>query len=303
MKWVDKIYIISLSDANIRKENIWNDLVSAGFDSAKIEWIEAVNGNDLDIDDCIKDGIIDTKFRDPNGHLTKSIYGCALSHQKAYKKFLETSDDVETVLVLEDDASLTHTALRTLISGSPAYDMLVEDVKNIDWGVIQLGQVFKNMNYIEDDTLNTYVLKRMKFPKNHWAAHSYIINKTSAKKLIENNTPIQYAADTNIHLSDVDVYCPPVSYFLQRVGDHHRWMTLHLQSQFLNHVVFDVNRYGLEYQSKTFYGDLIEKEKHLTNPIYEIALSKAVDIEKIDFESFESANGDTIEDWVTFHLN
>jgi GR25 family glycosyltransferase involved in LPS biosynthesis len=301
MKWVDKIYIISLPESNIRKDNIWNDLLSAGFDENKIEWVEAINGNDLDIDDCLRDNTISTKFRDPNGILTKSIYGCALSHQKVYQKFIKTSDDIETALVLEDDASLTHTALRTLISDSPAYDMFIEDKDNIDWGVIQLGSWDVHMDYINEPN-DSKILKRMNYPKKIWAAHSYIINKESVHKLIENNTPIQYAADTNIHISDVTVYCPPVSYFLQKVGKHNRWLIEHLQSKFLKYVVYDVDEYGLEYQSKTFNGDLIQKEEHLLKPMHEISLSKAIDAEKITFESFETGNGDTIEDWVTIHL-
>ena len=302
MKWIDKIYIISLPDAKLRKKNIWNDLLSAGFDRNKIEWIDAINGNDLDINDCLKNNIISDKFRDPNGILTKSIYGCALSHQKAYKRFLETSDNVETALILEDDASLTHTALRTLISGSPAYDMLVNDKNNVNWGVIQLGQVFKNIDYIEDNTIRTMVLNRMKLPKNHWAAHSYIINKKSVHKLIENNTPIQYAADTNINLSDIEVYCTPVSYFLQKIGKHHAWLAHHLHQKFLRYVVYDVDEYNLEYQSKTFYGDLIENEEHLSSPNYETSVSKVLNIKKIEFEPFKANNGDTIEEWATMYL-
>lgn len=302
MKWIDKIYIISLPDSNLRKDEIWNDLLSAGFNESKIEWVEAINGNDLDIDECLRDNIINTKFRDPNGTLTKSIYGCALSHQKVYKKFLETSDDIKTALVLEDDASLTHTALRTLISGSPAYDMFVQDKDKVDWGIIQLGQTHKLIETIEDDSLDTNVLSKMKMPDTAWAAHSYVINKKSVSKLIKNNTPVQYAADVNLHISDVDVYCTSVSYFLQKLGKHHRWLTQHLQNKFLRYVIHDVDEYDLAYQSKTFYGDLIQKEEHLSKPIYEIAVSRAIDVEKINFESFEIANGDTIEDWITIHL-
>jgi len=301
MKWIDKIYIISLRDAKIRQNFIWNDLLSAGFDSSKIEFIEAVNGNDLDIEECLREGIISPKYRDPNGVLTKSIYGCALSHQNIYKEFLETPD-VETALILEDDANLTHTALRALIKDSPIYDYFIEDIKKLDWEVIQLGQVDRFMNQIYDESLDTKLLKKMEMPTNEWAAHSYIINKKGATKLIENNTPIQYAADVNIHVSNSEVYCPPVSYFLQNVGNHHRWMMQHLQTKFLKYVLHDVDEFDLEYQSKTFYGDLIEKEEYLENPIFEMALSKAIDAEKITFESFEIANGDTIKDWVTIHL-
>jgi GR25 family glycosyltransferase involved in LPS biosynthesis len=301
MKWIDKIYIISLPDALKRQDFIWNDLLSAGFDASKIEFIEAVNGNDLDINECLQDGTISPKYRDPNGVLTKSIYGCALSHLNIYKDFQQTSD-VETALILEDDANLTHTALRTLITDSSAYNYFIEDSKKVDWDVIQLGQVSKFMNQIPDDSIDTKILKKMEMPTIEWAAHSYIINKKGATKLIENNTPIQYAADVNIHTSNSEVYCPSVSYFLQRVGHHHRWMQQHLMNKFNRYILHDVDEFDLDYQSKTFYGDLIQKEEHLEKPIFEIALSRAIDAKKITFESFEIANGDTIEDWVTIHL-
>ena len=105
MKFIDKIYIISLERHKIRKQIIFNDLDSAGFDTSKIEWINAINGNDLDIDKSIKDGIINPSFKDPGGILTKSIYGCALSHKMAYEKFLETySTDPERALAYQADS-------------------------------------------------------------------------------------------------------------------------------------------------------------------------------------------------------
>jgi GR25 family glycosyltransferase involved in LPS biosynthesis len=175
MKWIDKIYIISLPDATERQDFIWNDLLSAGFDASKIEFIEAVNGNDLDINECLQDGTISPKYRDPNGVLTKSIYGCALSHLNIYKDFLQTPD-IETALILEDDANLTHTALRTLITDSPAYNHFIEDIKKIDWDVIQLGQVSKFLNQIPDESIDTKILKKMEMPTIEWAAHSYNVS-------------------------------------------------------------------------------------------------------------------------------
>ena len=81
MNWIDKIYIISLESHKRRRETLYMDLHSAGFDTNKIEFIHAINGKDLDINQSVKDGIIDDTFLDPFGLLTKSIYGCALSHQ------------------------------------------------------------------------------------------------------------------------------------------------------------------------------------------------------------------------------
>ena len=50
----------------------------------------------LDINQSVKDGIIDDTFLDPFGLLTKSIYGCALSHQLwLTQSLLETDDDAK----------------------------------------------------------------------------------------------------------------------------------------------------------------------------------------------------------------
>ena len=302
MKWVDKIYIISLPDNNIRRNDIWNDLLSAGFDKEKIEFIEAVNGNDLDIQEFLDDGTISNIFRDPNGILTKSIYGCALSHQKIYNNFLNTNDSVKTALVLEDDARLTHTGLRTLISESPAYDFLLEDVNNSEWEVIQLGGTEPHIEYDEDDIYTTKVIRRAKYPTKGWAAHSYIINKSGAKKLIENNTPIQFAADTNLYLSDLQLYTTPVSYFLQKIGKYDSWLTTHIERKIRQYVIYEIDNYGLEFQSKTFNGDLIQRDKDIINPMYGMSLSKSIKVEKITLESFDASNGDYIEEWVTIHL-
>lgn len=87
MEFVDKIYIISLKRHKIRKEIMTADLDSAGFDMKKVEWIDAVDGNDLDINQCIKDGTISSTFKDPTGTFSKSIYGCSLSHKSAYERF------------------------------------------------------------------------------------------------------------------------------------------------------------------------------------------------------------------------
>ena len=139
MKFVDRVYIISMHKNGIRRQNLYNDLLSAGFSNDKIEWVQAIDGSQLDVDELLDENKVSFKFIDPNGALTKSIYGCALSHQLAYEKFLKTDDTIKTALILEDDAALTHTALRNLISGSRGYGMLVDDVEKINWGVIQVG--------------------------------------------------------------------------------------------------------------------------------------------------------------------
>jgi len=301
MHWIDKIYIISLERHNNRKKQIFADLHSAGFDVSKIEWIHAVDGSKLDVIKSVNDGVISDTFRDPQGMLTKSVYGCALSHQKAYKKFLETSDKVKTALILEDDASVTHTLLRLSLTKQVAYKKLIEEKDSFDWEVIVMGGQYKTIEHLDTDS---YVLKKMKRYPVSYAAHSYVINKDGAKKLIKSNSPIQFAADVNLHLSDVNLYCTPVSYFSQKVGGMDKWTLVQLQSKFKYDVLYNQENWETnEIISSTSYGDygstINDEDVFITVGITK-ELSSDIDI--IDFKPFTSPNGDLIENWVTIHL-
>ena len=53
MKFVDKIYIISMHRHGIRRKNVYDDLLSAGYPHKKIEWVDAIDGSKLDIDELL----------------------------------------------------------------------------------------------------------------------------------------------------------------------------------------------------------------------------------------------------------
>jgi GR25 family glycosyltransferase involved in LPS biosynthesis len=301
MKWVDKIYIISLERHQRRKNQIFADLHSAGFDVSKVEWIHAVDGSKLDVSKSINDGLISDTFIDPQGVLTKSVYGCALSHQKAYKSFLETSDNVKTALILEDDASVTHTLLRMCLTKDIAYKKLIEEKDIFDWDVIVMGGQYKTIEHLDT---HSFVLKEMKRYPVSYAAHSYVINKDGAKKLIESNSPIQFAADVNLHVSDVKLYCTPISYFSQKIGSMDKWTLVQLQTKFKYDVLYTQENWETdEMISSTTYGDY---GSHITDDdvFISVGITKEMgdNIDTIDFKSFKAPNGDEINSWVNIHL-
>lgn len=299
MNWIDKIYIISLERHDNRRKSIKLDLLTAGFDESKIEWIDAVDGNSLNIDECLKDGTISNTFTDPYGVLTKSIYGCALSHQLVYKKFLETSPEIQNCLILEDDASVSHTLLRVLLANSLPYEKLLEEKNKFDWDVIVLGGQEKQIEHINT---NSYVLKRMKRYPRDYAAHSYIITKKGAMELINNNKSIQFAADVNIHCSNVKLYCTPTSYFLQKEGDFERWLSLRLESRFKWNVLYTKEGWDREeVVSSTTYGDYFIED--LNEKSYKTAqISSKIPVDGVNWNSFTAPNGDVIEGWTIINL-
>lgn len=299
MEWIDKIYIISLNRHESRKRYIFADLHSAGFDVSKIEWIHAIDGRTLDINELINNGTINQTFRDPQGALTKSVYGCALSHKKAYETFIKTSDDIHTALILEDDASVTHTLLRMLHPQSTSNKKMIKEISNVDWDVIVMGGQYRKMEYIEN---NNDILKEMvRYPLNY-AAHSYVITKNGAKKLIESNEPIQFAADVNIHCSDIKLYCTPISYFVQKIGGMEKWMLYELQHKFKSDILYKQENWNTEdIISSTTYGDY-EFDSNEDTTFMSVGISKQIKVDSIDFKSFIIPNGDVVNGWANIHL-
>jgi GR25 family glycosyltransferase involved in LPS biosynthesis len=303
MKWVDKIYIISLERHHERKAKIYADLQSAGFDVSKIEIINAVDGAKLNIEECVDTGIISKIFKDPGGLLTKSIYGCSVSHQLAYQRLLE-NPNAETALILEDDASLTHTGLRTMLPQSNAYIQFEKEKTNIDWEVIMLGYPSQRTDYVKTPT---HVLKPMvRYPEGY-AAHAYIINKSGADKLIRSNRPIQFAADVNIHCSDVNLYCVPTSYFSQKIGKFDRWTLSELGFNFNKYVLYNESDGTIDYQSSTTFGDFTEitdrSEYGTPDKTFNLSnVSKKLPVDYVNWNSFTAPNGDKIDGWANIHL-
>ena len=304
MKWVDRIYIISLERHANRRKRLYADLRSAGFDTSKIELINAVNGNDLDIDKLINEGAISDTFVDPNGLLTKSIYGCAISHQIAYGRIMN-SDDVETALILEDDAALTHTGLRTLIPNSNAYQKLLEESDKFDWDVIFVGGASRIMPY---HNIDSHVLKPMvRYPKGY-AAHSYIVNKMGVMKLMDSNRSIKFAADVNIHCSGAKIYCTPISYFSQKVASLDRWTISEMHQNYVSNVLNVDNDEGNDNLSSTTYGDVfnqIDVDDYTGgkgNSFNTAHISKQILVNSIDWNSTSLPNGDIVEGWTNIHL-
>ena len=111
---------------------------------------------------------------------TLGAIGATISHARVWETFLKS--DAPVCLVLEDDAVITHEDI----------ERINEEYKNMpaDWGMWVLGYYHK-----------TLIIERMKGEAKGWdkiynfsGAHSYIITRDVAKKLLEDVYPI----DTHI---------------------------------------------------------------------------------------------------------
>jgi GR25 family glycosyltransferase involved in LPS biosynthesis len=113
------------------------------------DYIYAVNGHELDIDEMKKDGIINI-----NNKMTKGEIGCYLSHIHMLKKALESK---KQVLILEDDANIKVDTFQKIKA--------LKDIPE-DWDILSIGY-----NYFEEFSINSF--NKIKYLHG---AHAYLVN-------------------------------------------------------------------------------------------------------------------------------
>lgn len=208
---IDIIYIINVREDRDRLVETIENLTQAGYYNYKI--IEAVNGDDLDVSQLIKEGKLNNTFSDPNGNLNLGIIACALSHRKAYLEFSKSS--YNRCLIIEDDIEFTPKYFIDYANG--VVDVFNENLNKYKdkWEIIQLGKNWDKLTSTRSDI--KYLNKIVKFIPDY-AAHAYIINKNSVKKLIEATNKIKFAADANLDITFKVIHCPPNAWVLQNQG-------------------------------------------------------------------------------------
>ena len=185
-----KIYIVNLKHDIERKKNIINEIEKQNIKNYEI--IEAVAGNELNEFELDTHTFKNKKNINPwNSKMSPSQIGCALSHIKIYKKFIDT--EFKLALILEDDAIFLKnfkTTIKNLIIKNFKYRrqiMLLSEIKEFYPKAID----FKD-DYEIVDVANAFF------------THAYVINKEAALEIIKFNYPIKTVADNFVFFK---IYC------------------------------------------------------------------------------------------------
>jgi len=189
----DKIYVINLKKRPDRKKRLKKDFPNIDF-----TFIEAIDGDELNLDTLIKNKTINSSFYDPAGMLTMGIFACALSHKKAWNQAL--LDGVENALFLEDDVFSIDPCVKDK-QYTPLYKSIMDEINGLDWDIIHLG---KQKQHNTGINIGDHLIDS-RTGSNFNGAHSYIVKKETIKFLLNNVSPIKYAAD---------VYLDQISYSL-----------------------------------------------------------------------------------------
>lgn len=276
---VDVIYIINLEKDTYRRDRLVSLFKDHNITNYK--FVSAIHGTELpSIPTMVKNKQIHTSFIDPNGNLTRNIYACALSHQLALKQFL--SSKYETCLILEDDIMFTEefykfTYLHNLLD-------FTDNIKKSDYDVFFWGR--QNDPRIGDKPTEWKYIYEPRLFTEYYSAHAYQVHRESAKKLLDFVTPVKYAADVAIELSNLKIRSPKYNLITQHRGKTDQVLLGDILKQ-----IWEQNE--VKELTSTTYEKVREGEtRH--NP----CLEKGLGINYLKFTSLKAKNGTLLKDWV-----
>jgi glycosyl transferase family 25 len=191
---VEKVYVITDFTNDERRNHFiqkWENFIDFEY-----EFIPAIWGRDIDICELINTNILSSYYIDKVGILSKNQIGCSLAHISAWKRIID--DNVETAMVMEDDAVPTYEFANWIYNGWLKDS--VEFVKKNKWDIFYWGKNDLDLSVI--NLTNTVGI----FNSKSNGAHAYCLTNKSAHILYENRFPINNAndifIDTNSFVTD-----------------------------------------------------------------------------------------------------
>ncbi|MGH2303434.1 glycosyltransferase family 25 protein [Enterobacter hormaechei] len=181
-----KIFIVNLKKSVERRQKMEAQLQALGLEA---EFIEAVDGR-LMSEEERKSVTAKVNYAFLPGEI-----GCALSHQKIYKKMID--ENIDNALILEDDVVLDEEFKKVLAQISIPADRP---------SVILLSRSNKFFKKPLKKLTNKHSLHKT---LHATTTHSYIVNKIAARSLLKGLNPVWIVADKWALFEDmslVDVY-------------------------------------------------------------------------------------------------
>jgi hypothetical protein len=161
-----------------------------------VELIDAVVGDNLDLDELIHNGTLspnaelfanDSLSQEELDKIHKREIGCWLSHKKLYETIINKNITTGYSIILEDDYNLVYDfneKLKQTIN-------TIED-NNLRFDIIFLGLITNNIG--EQLVDNIYKMG----DKVHYGTHGYLVNNKSIKKLNQLMSYITTTVDVEI---------------------------------------------------------------------------------------------------------
>lgn len=181
-------FIISAEEMSNRKKNCMECFTRLGIQPC---FLDAVMGKNLSQDEL-------RNLAHDNGLLKVGAIGCALSHLKAYRQFLQSKE--KCAYIFEDDAQLTE----KFIALQPEIQKFME--KQTKPTVLALYRFDGLKRKIQDLDHEICIMRSF----GGTASHAYVINRSAAENLLRAQTPVRIEFDAWAiyqKLGFINLYC------------------------------------------------------------------------------------------------
>lgn len=184
-----RVFAINLAHRTDKKDSL---LRQAEALHLPLEWIDAINGQALSVED------LRAQVQDyPRCALTKGVIGCALSHLKVYEKMVR--EEVSLALVLEDDVILT-----------PELPGVLRALEAIDHNEEPRVYLLSSHHYRPKPVIPLDERYSLHAFIDGSAAHAYVLNLKAAQSLDAHLHPVVWEADKWYYFEQlglVHVFC------------------------------------------------------------------------------------------------
>lgn len=188
------VYYINLNRSPERKQNVEFICKHQNLIPKRIE---AIDSKDIDInDEKYQKAIHKIKWWFLKNNMNNlGHFGCYLSHMKTYETFLRSNE--EYCLIFEDDISLITNDIKKEIH---------KNMNNLpkDWNILLLGyEIDGGKKRVKEGNKNLKLKNGLLNITYFVGLHAYIINRKTAKILLENLQTLEWIIDWNIcYLAD-----------------------------------------------------------------------------------------------------
>lgn len=176
-----KIYVITLRQEQ-RMINIKNQEKKI---KQKIELMDAVKGDTLNINELLGSGLLSESYKDAN-KIKKREIGCYMSHMNLYN-LIKTNNMQGYTLILEDDCNFLHDNFMDILKES------LSKLRNYDFDLLYLG----NHNNIHGELVIDNIYKTNN-NEQLIGTHCYIVNNKNIDKIIASTKFIDSPIDIKI---------------------------------------------------------------------------------------------------------
>uniref|UniRef100_A0A6C0HY60 Glycosyl transferase family 25 domain-containing protein n=1 Tax=viral metagenome TaxID=1070528 RepID=A0A6C0HY60_9ZZZZ len=173
-------YVITLGRPEKKVKNIENQQKKIPY---TIEKVDAVLGDDLDIDQLVKDGQISENYAGKDQSRKRQI-GCYMSHLKVLDIIHEKNTSAKYSIIFEDDFNISENFIEQLQKNEST-------INNLDFDVLFLGNLLTGSK-------GEHVSENIYGKNEVYGTHCYLINNSNVShikkcmKRVDENVDLKY---------------------------------------------------------------------------------------------------------------